>query len=254
MYLRPQTRALFDGLKTWVLTGTNIHTIDNLTPPKNWHHPAQHNHMLFGQICGITYANMPAHRYQYLATLCFDDPTIPVGFYNSIIITHKHKGLANINDFDQNHHMVAINEYGSFSGSITLREHLLGKGNRVFSNECLSRSHLNSIKMVANAKADIACIDRLSFHLAKATQPSLVRQLRILDQTTPHPGLPFVAPRQTPDALCNHIITRLKSFFDTPTSKLSQKHIAQKHAFKKLLGVSRAITLATTAYSHMPYL
>ena len=135
----------------------------------------------------------PAGRWHYLATPVIGDPAVPLGHYNSLIITPRDEGLARIEDFDLALHSVAINEPGSFSGNITLAAHLAETGGIELKTPLLSGAHLDSVTMVADGKAQLAAIDRMSFSLARHDRPEDVAKLWVIGETAFHPVPPLVA-------------------------------------------------------------
>ena len=152
-------------------------------------------------MCGINLAIAPAGRWRYLATPVIGDPVVPGGHYNSLIITPRDGGLAAVGDFDQAVHKAAINEPGSFSGNITFAAHLARSCGVTLRSPVRSGAHLNSVTMVANGKAQLAAIDRMSFSLAHHDRPEDVAKVRVIGETTFHPAPPLVADGALEDSL-----------------------------------------------------
>lgn len=107
MYLSASTEPLFNALEDWMREACG--EIDQ------YHDLAG---FAFGQICGIEFAKADAGTYSYLATLWLADKSAPAGYYHSVLITPRQGGLEELEDFDPARHKVAINELGSFSGSV----------------------------------------------------------------------------------------------------------------------------------------
>ncbi|MGC6453742.1 MAG: phosphate/phosphite/phosphonate ABC transporter substrate-binding protein [Candidatus Puniceispirillaceae bacterium] len=152
-------------------------------------------------MCGITLATAPAGRWRYLATPVIGDPAVPRGHYNSLIITPRDGGLAEVGDFDPGVHIAAINEPGSFSGAITLAAHLAGTHGMALTLPLRSGAHLESVTLVAKGKAQLAAIDRMSFSLARHDRPEDVAKVRVIGETAFHPAPPLVADASLDDGL-----------------------------------------------------
>lgn len=152
-----------------------------------------HGEQMVRHMCGITLAIAPAGRWRYLATPVLGDPAVPQGHYNSLIITPRDGELARVGDFDPALHSAAINEPGSFSGTIALAAHLAETGGMKLTSPLLSGAHLDSVTMVAEGRAQLAAIDRMSFSLAGHDRPDDVARVRVIDETAFHPAPPLVA-------------------------------------------------------------
>lgn len=153
--------------------------------------------LLLGQICGIEFAHAPLGQYQYLGS--FSLPGFAPGHYNSVLITGVATGLHALSDFDAENHPVAINELGSFSGSIAFAAHMLGRGDARFPRQVMTGGHLRSVAAVARGDAMLAAIDRLSFNLAQQVCPEDYKGVRVIGETASRPGLPFVCGAAVPD-------------------------------------------------------
>lgn len=198
MYLAPPSEACFavlDARLRDVLTEAGIDLRESFAPG-----------FAVGQICGITYANAPAGQLRYLATMVADAPNVPVGHYNSLLVTPRNGGLSTPADFDPARHRAVINETGSFSGNLTFSAHMACEHNAGLGTVMKSGAHINSISMVARGEADLAAIDRISFALAGRTVPGDVAGISVIGETRPHPGVPFVADASLPE----HVIAALR--------------------------------------------
>lgn len=182
MYLSPASTACFHALAEHV---TRSMAGDDLS--------MANGSFAVGQICGIDFARAPHGRYRYLATMVMDDNTVPVGHYNSRIIAPRNDELASVSDFDPHHHVMAINEPGSFSGAAVFAAHLRRHRISGFDAAVRSGGHLKSVEMVAKGEAQLAAIDRVSFELARREMPDAVDDVIVIDETPFYPGLPFVA-------------------------------------------------------------
>ena len=92
--------------------------------------------------------------------------------------------------------MAAINSRDSQSGFGSLMTSLasLCSDGQFLSGMVESGSHRESLRMVANGRADLAAIDEISWKLGLDHEPT-VDGLRIFGRTDPTPGLPLVTGR-----------------------------------------------------------
>ena len=208
MYLAPPSKASFAALEARlraVLTRAEVDLSASFDAG-----------FAVGQVCGITFANAPAGQLRYLATMVADDPAVPAGHYNSLLVTARDGGLATPADFDPMRHKAVINEPGSFSGNLTFAAHMAAQHNTGLGAALESGGHLNSVGMVARGEADLAAIDRISFALARSTVPDDVAGVRVIGETTPYPGVPFVADAGLPDAVIAALRDAILAFRDDP--------------------------------------
>ena len=208
MYLAPPSKTAFARLETRLRTILTEAGID-LTA-------AFAAGFAVGQICGIAFANAPAGQLRYLATFVADDPTIPAGHYNSILVTQREAGLATPADFDPTRHRAVINETGSFSGNLTFDAHMAAEHNIGLGTPLVSGAHLKSIGMVARGEADLAAIDRISFALARQTVPEDVAGVTVIGETASHPGVPFVADSSLPEDVIMRLQTEILAYREDP--------------------------------------
>lgn len=89
----------------------------------------------------------------------------------------------------------AYNEPGSFSG-YALTAHELwrrGKPRDFFAKALQAGSHLESLRMVRDGRADGAAIDSSVLDLARRNDPSIEQALRVIESFGPNPHPPVVA-------------------------------------------------------------
>jgi len=205
MYLSDAARPLFNALEDWMKE--EARDIDDIM--------ARQNGFSFGQICGIDFSRSDPGRYSYLATFSLAERGVLPGFYHSVLITPRAEGLKKPEDFEPEHHLVAINELSSFSGSVVFASHMLGRGDKGFPRYVLTGGHLNSVEMISEGKAMLAAIDRLSLNLANLQSPQHMEHIRFLGKTPDFPGLPFVAPGHLSSDLVGRLTRRLLDFAAT---------------------------------------
>ena len=211
MYLATQTADLFAELQAVVCADIDFPSCL----------PEQVRQKLYlGQICGIDFANSRADDYRYLATFSLADQTVPPGYYRSVLVTPAKGGLASLDAFSPEKHLVAINEAGSFSGAITFSRRMFGSGKHMFPRYQITGSHIASLGCIARADAMLASIDCLSFQMALHETPEVEQQIRVLGYTDPFPGLPFVTSAQMPEEICELMTGRLVRFIKGDRAKL----------------------------------
>ena len=233
MYLAPPSEAVFAALGASLRAVLTEAGIDPSAPFGAG--------FAVGQVCGITYATAPAGQMRYLATMVADDPAVPAGHYNSLLITPRAGGLATPADFDPARHRAVINEAGSFSGSLTFTAHMASAHNRGIGTALLSGAHLDSVVMVARGEAELAAIDRISFALARRTVPDEVAGVTVIGETRPYPGIPFVADAGLPDDVVSRLRDAILGFRDNPAWP----------DMKAVLGISDIIILDEDLYPPM---
>ena len=190
MYPAPASRTIFTAIEQTLAAILDEAGLDAAGLDKAGIAP---DRLVVRHMCGITLATAQAGAWRYLATPVIGDPAVPRGPYNSLIITPRDGGLARFADFDPERHAVAINEPGSFSGAITLAAHLASRIGAPLSSPVQSGAHLNSVTMVADGRAQLAAIDRMSLSLARHDRPEDVERVRVIDETDFYPAPPFVA-------------------------------------------------------------
>lgn len=233
MYLATPSKAVFAALDARlrsVLTGAGIDAAAGFDAG-----------FAVGQTCGITFANAPAGQMRYLATLVADDPAVPAGHYNSLLVAAREGDLATPADFDPARHRAVINEAGSFSGNITFTAHMAAQHNSGLGTVMTSGGHLNSVSMVARGEADLAAIDRISFALARRTVPDDVAEVMVIGETTPYPGVPFVADASLPEAVITALRDEILLFRGDPAWS----------EMKAILGLSDITVLDEALYPPM---
>lgn len=233
MYLAPPSEAVFAALDAGlraVLTKAGIDLSASFGAG-----------FAVGQVCGITYATAPAGQLRYLATMVADDPAVPAGHYNSLLITPRQGGLAAPADFDPARHKAVINETGSFSGNLTFTAHMAADYNSGLGTALVSGAHLDSVAMVARGEADLAAIDRVSFALARRAMPDAVAGVAVIGETRPYPGIPFVADAGLPDDVVSRLRDAILGFRDDPAW----------HDMKAVLGICDIIILDEDLYPPM---
>lgn len=172
--------------------------LDRSRPPMSiWTDPD----LLFGQTCGLPFADHLQDKTQILGIPVFDTEGVQGGSYSSRIITKKNDCRRTLSDFRGGH--LVINDLGSQSGCNALRLKL-SQSNLTpifFGSLHISGSHRASIRAVAESEADLCCIDPVCWDLAKRYDPDIVRLLDVIDETPYTPNLPYICSKSIAQVL-----------------------------------------------------
>jgi ABC-type phosphate/phosphonate transport system substrate-binding protein len=89
---------------------------------------------------------------------------------------------------------IAINGRDSLSGYVMLVAAMRDAGMPVPTTRSWieTGSHRQSVRAVADGRADIAAIDAVCWALAERHDPGVLRRLRIIERTALRPALPFI--------------------------------------------------------------
>ena len=109
----------------------------------------------------------------------------PTGYYCSVIVVRSDDPRRNRADFAEG--TCAYNANDSQSGYAAWE-------GAEFEQWLQSRAHVESIKAVAEGRADIAAIDAVTWRLAQRYDAE-AKTLRVLERTRPTPGLPFITSK-----------------------------------------------------------
>lgn len=122
------------------------------------------------------------------ASPVFEGRTKPV--YQSVVIARQGSGYASLADVAGA--VLAVNDYGSWSGYGALVAHLDShrRSIDVFSRELETGSHLESIEAIQNRRADVAAIDHTVWDWAAGR--GLTDGLVVIDRSSPWPSPPLI--------------------------------------------------------------
>ncbi|MEP3639092.1 MAG: PhnD/SsuA/transferrin family substrate-binding protein [Paracoccaceae bacterium] len=187
MYDMPLTAA--DNDIFWSLIHKNIGTgpnkLDRETPIWDvWQSPD----LLFAQTCSMPFRTRLAGKVTLIGTPDYALPGCPPGYYRSVLITRLN-GPLNLRDLAGA--SMAYNESLSQSGwaapLLYLAEQGLKPGKMIETG-----AHAQSACAVANAQADFAAIDALTWLMLRQSDPGLTARLKVIDETPPTPALPYI--------------------------------------------------------------
>ena len=166
--------------------------IQNETALALFHQP----NFFLGHTCGYPFVRTLSETHETLCVPIFDVPGCDGIQYLSWFITHADNQGESLEDFRGQ--VVCINSHTSNSGMNVLRAAIspIARNRRFFRKTLISGGHLKSIKLVASKKADLASIDAVTFDQLKRSGQFDPDSIRIIGQSEPCTGLPFVIPRK----------------------------------------------------------
>ncbi|MCU0908627.1 MAG: PhnD/SsuA/transferrin family substrate-binding protein [Rhodobacteraceae bacterium] len=191
MYDWPEERATVDALWGAIRDGLRDRGIAapealdrGITLWDAWLHPD----LLVSQTCSLPYRTRLHGRVQLLGALDLGLPDCPPGYYRSHIVTRagRSAGLA-----DMAGGVFALNGFDSQSGWAAAATHAAARG-LAFARFLHTGSHRDSARAVADGRADLACIDAVTWRLVERHDPAVAAALQVIDHTAPTPGLPLI--------------------------------------------------------------
>ncbi len=147
--------------------------------------------LVLSQTCGLPFRARLHGRVQLVGTPNYGIPGCQPGFYYSVLVAAKN-GPAHLSGFDEIR--FAFNDGLSQSGWGAPQQVLRGLGVPI-TRLPPTQSHRNSALAVANGHADLAAIDVVTWTHLGRSQPAVTNALRVIGQTTPTAGLPFITGR-----------------------------------------------------------
>lgn len=187
MYQRPELDQAHDDY--WQLIASKLGYNFPLTKEGHeadlWLNPD----LLLSQTCGMPYRLGLHDKVTLIGTPDYGIEGCPPGYYRSAIVV-RHNDPRQVKSEFKNA-LFAYNGKNSQSG-FAAAYFDCQKDNFFFENTVCSGGHLNSAKMVAGGDADIACIDPVSLSYMEEFD-RFYNELRILDWTSPTPGLPYIS-------------------------------------------------------------
>ena len=149
--------------------------------------------LLFSQTCGFPLIFLLEDRVRMVATPIYDAPGCDGPTYRSMIIVPDDldvEGLADLRGLD-----VAVNERDSQSGFNAFRATVASvaePGAPFFGRTVMTGAHRDSLRAVQDHSVQCAAIDGVTLALQQRYRPDLMAGVRILCETEPAPGLPFI--------------------------------------------------------------
>jgi ABC-type phosphate/phosphonate transport system substrate-binding protein len=197
--------------------------------------------LLFSQTCGYPLTHGLEDALRVVATPCYAARGCSGATYRSLVLVAADSPATGLEDLRGSR--CAINGFASQSGFNALRALVapLCEGAPFFAEVVVSGSHLDSAPMVARGDADAASLDCVTHALLAARDPERLAGTRVLCETGPAPGLPYVTAGATSD----DDLARLR---DGLAAAVADPDLAETRAALLIAG---AEVLAETAYDRI---
>lgn len=144
--------------------------------------------LVLSQTCGFPYRARLHGQVALIGTPDYEVASCAPGHYRSIFVAQKSDPRRTLPDFHGAR--LAFNEPLSQSGWAAPQNHALAQDMRLVPH-LQTGGHLASARAVAEAKAEIAAIDAVTWSMI-AEWDSFAGDLQVVGQTDPTPGLPYV--------------------------------------------------------------
>lgn len=148
--------------------------------------------ILLTQTCGYPFVAALSHRF-LIGTFAYDclNDDDPDGWYRALLVTrasHHHQSLRNYDGLP-----LVVNNLDSLSGCVSLGVALLDAGVTSIGPVTETGAHATSLALVQSGKADLACVDAITWSLLSRVRPSAVAELRIVAKGPLIPCPPFIS-------------------------------------------------------------
>jgi ABC-type phosphate/phosphonate transport system substrate-binding protein len=168
--------------------------------------------MLLSQTCGFPLAKHLKASVRLVATPRYTAFGCRRARYRSCIVVRADENARVLSDMRGRR--CAVNELSSNSGMNVFRAAIapIACGEPFFEKVMITGSHAESLRSVAENRADVAAIDCVSFAHIRTLSPELTNAVKILTWTRESPSLPFVTSRETDDytlAALRHALTEV---------------------------------------------
>lgn len=180
--------------RLWALTrdglrARGIEAPEGLTRGEGAYWPAwQSPDLLLSQTCGYPFRARLHGHVTYVGTPDYGVDGCPPGHYRSVFVVRADDPRQSLAEFDGAR--FAYNEDLSQSGWAAPQTHVAGVGIHL-PPALKTGGHRLSAAAVVEARADIAALDAVTYALLLDNDPAIAR-LRVIDVTSPTPGLPFI--------------------------------------------------------------
>jgi ABC-type phosphate/phosphonate transport system substrate-binding protein len=192
MYLRSENAQAHDRYWTLIRAELAQRGIDAPEKPDNARDEFEvwtADDLVLSQTCGMPYRKWLHDKVTLIGTPDYGVKGCEAGYYNSVIVVRAddHRtGLPAYRDARFTYNQ-------TFSQSGYAAPFALAKTHGFwFENRSQSHGHLNSARAVAEGRADIAALDVVTWQLIQKYD-AFAADLRVLAQTSPTPGLPYIA-------------------------------------------------------------
>ena len=202
-----------------------------------------------GQTCGYPYTTHLQHTHQLVCAPEFDAQGCSGINYSSWLIVHSSDRRTSLEQFKNS--IAVVNNFDSNSGMNIFRHAVsqVSESCKFFHRVLTSGSHISSIQLVQERKADIAAIDAVTWKLAKDAGIIKSNQVRILGQCEATPGLPFVTSAGNPldpKMLCDAMNTCLRTFSSgkSPVLGIRKFTIVHHNQYDRITELEEIATLS----------
>lgn len=198
MYDRPENAAAHDALWALIRDGLRARGIDapealdrTVGHMDGWARPD----LVLGQICNLPYRAQFRDRLTRIGAADHGLPDCAPGHYFSVLVVRADDPARDLADCGG--HRLAYNEALSHSGWGALAQHAAARGLRL--NPVLrTGAHRESLRAVAEGRADLAAIDAVSFRNLQRWDPPAAA-VKVIGRSHATPGMTFVSrPGQDP--------------------------------------------------------
>jgi len=179
---------------------------------EGWRHPG----LLLGQACEYPLAKSPGTTVRVVATPQYSAPGCDGARYCSVIVIRRDDAATTLADLKGRR--CAVNQRDSNSGMNLLRAAIapLANGAPFFGTVTVSGAHRESARMVADARADVAALDCVSFAHLERCDRALTDALRVVAWSPSSPSLPLITARATDPATLHALRDALQSVAQDP--------------------------------------
>lgn len=220
MYDPPEVRAATDAW--WQALARHFRAAgiqgvpDALTRPAKLHAHWRSSVLLFSQGCGFPLTHAFAGGWQVVATPCYRATGCGGPYYRSVLIVREDAPLRSIEDLRGR--TACFNTRDSHSGYNILRATAAphARHGRFFGQVVQSGGHIRSAAMVQRGEADIASLDCVTHALYARHAPHRLEGTRVLAQTGPAPGLPYITAAATDAATLRRLRDGLQAALVDP--------------------------------------
>jgi len=152
-----------------------------------WTDPA----LVLSQTCGFPYRTRLHRQVALIGTPDYGVEGCQPGYYRSVLVVRADDPRERLADFHDSR--FAYNDAMSQSGWAAPQNHMAALGLRLAPTAATGAHRLSALAVVEN-RADIAALDAVTWAMLTRWEPA-VAGLRVLDQTEPTPGLPYIAAK-----------------------------------------------------------
>lgn len=178
--------------------------------------------LVLSQTCGLPFRAALRGKVRLVGTPDYGLEGCPPGHYASKIVVRIDDTATGPEEWANKR--LVYNEDSSQSGWASILKHAADLGTR-FAAHVASGAHRVSARMVAEGTADIAAIDAQSWRLLVAHDPCAAA-LKVIGQTAPTPGTPFIAALDSSDETIKALFLALKgAVADMPTEDRQAIHL-----------------------------